>query len=570
MASSLERSLYPQAGLTPTSGVQYFGNTGRGMNVDYFSQVPPAAQAPASSRPAANVNPGFSTPAASDFETPGAGFLTTPTELGFGGEGTAAPGAPGGGISPGTAAAMGGVASLGSVAAGLTGNQGLGMASGALGSMAAASQGNMGPALGMMGSVAGLSPAASAALGIAGTAMSPTGSVNSAIGSTLGGLLGSAAFGPIGAFAGSQLGAMAAPAVGVATDALATIGQVALGQVVNAFSTPNTQEQQDAIAVVDMGPTSPGTSPSSGNSDATNATGISGLGLSDTNQGPPDSGPSGVSGVSGVSGIGVGSSEGINGMDAASDAAAAANGGDSAGAGVGGVGAGDGGGGIGAGEGLADGGLIGDRPGITKRYADGGPLLAMGFADGGRIAMGAVPSNASVNERVNAILRNPKMRQNIVARAQQLMDSGELTPEEVMTMGRVAEAAMYNPSLYPQLRQFVASQGMTPLPAAYDPSVVTKIIAVSRALQQSTPAGQVPPTTAAAVSPPAPGMRKGGMIHGPGTGRSDSIGTINESTGEPVRVANGEYIIPEHVVRVKGREFFDNLLRRYADVPKEN
>jgi hypothetical protein len=162
------------------------------------------------------------------------------------------------------------------------------------------------------------------------------------------------------------------------------------------------------------------------------------------------------------------------------------------------------------------------------------------------------------------------MRESIVARAQQLMDSGELTPEEVMTMGRVAEAAMYNPSLYPQLRQFVASQGMTPLPAAYDPSVVTKIIVISRALQQSTPAGQVPPTTAASVSPPAPGMRQGGMIHGPGTGRSDSIGTINESTGEPVRVANGEYIIPEHVVRVKGREFFDNLLRRYADVPKES
>jgi len=534
MASSLERSLYPQAGLTPTSGVQYFGNTGRGMNVDYFSQRP-AAQAPATSRPAANVNPGFTTPATSDFETPGVGFLPTPTEVGFGVEGAAAPGAPGSGVSPGTAANMGGVASLGSALGAVTGNQGLSQASGALGSVAAATQGNMGPAMGMMGSLSGLSPAASAALGIAGTAMSPAGSVNSAIGSTLGSMLGSAAFGPIGGIVGSQLGSMAAPAVGVATDAMATIGQVALGTIANALSTPNTQAQQDAIAVVDMGPTSPGTSPTSGNSDATNATGITGLGLGDTNQGPPDGGPS---------------------------AAAAAGGG--------GIGAGNAGGGIGAGEGLADGGLIGDRPGITKRYADGGPLLAIGYADGGRIAMGAVPSNASVNDRVNAILRNPKMRESIVARAQQLMDSGELTPEEVMTMGRVAEAAMYNPSLYPQLRQFVASQGMTPLPAAYDPSVVTKIIVVSRALQQSTPAGQVPPTTAASVSPPAPGMRQGGMIHGPGTGRSDSIGTINESTGEPVRVANGEYIIPEHVVRVKGREFFDNLLRRYADVPKES
>jgi hypothetical protein len=31
-------------------------------------------------------------------------------------------------------------------------------------------------------------------------------------------------------------------------------------------------------------------------------------------------------------------------------------------------------------------------------------------------------------------------------------------------------------------------------------------------------------------------------------------------------VANEEYIIPAHVVRAKGREFFDNLLRRYHDV----
>jgi hypothetical protein len=274
----------------------------------------------------------------------------------------------------------------------------------------------------------------------------------------------------------------------------------------------------------------------------------------------------GTTGPGSATGVGVGSAEGINGMDAASDAASAAGAstGDSSGdsGGVSGVGS--------DGIGFANGGMIGERPGITKRYADGGPLLAMGFAGGGRIAMGAVPSNASVNDRVNAILCNPQMRQSIVARAQQLMDSGELTPEEVTTMGRVAEAAMYNPSLYPQLRQFVAAQGMTPLPAAYDPSVVTKIIATARALAQSTPAGQVPPTSAAAVTPAAPGMNRGGMIRGPGTGRSDSIGTVNETTGEPVRVANGEYIIPEHVVRAKGQEFFDNLLRRYADVPKES
>jgi len=63
-------------------------------------------------------------------------------------------------------------------------------------------------------------------------------------------------------------------------------------------------------------------------------------------------------------------------------------------------------------------------------------------------------------------------------------------------------------------------------------------------------------------------MANGGFLQGPGTGRSDSIGTINESSGQPVKVANGEYVIPKHVVDAKGRDFFDSLLRRYSEVPK--
>jgi hypothetical protein len=227
----------------------------------------------------------------------------------------------------------------------------------------------------------------------------------------------------------------------------------------------------------------------------------------------------------------------------------------------------------------ADGGLATSdgferpMPGITQRYMDGGmvsgqPLLAMGYADGGTIGMGSKPTPAIVNKRVDAMLRDPQARQAMLARPQQLMASGELTPDEVTTMARVAEAAMYNPELYPQLRQFVAQQGMTPLPATFDQSVIMRIMAIARALQAETPAGQVPSMDQAQMQRPVPGDGNGGYLQGPGTGRSDSIGTVNETTGEPVKVANGEYVIPAHVVRAKGREFFDNLLRRYSDVPK--
>jgi hypothetical protein len=234
----------------------------------------------------------------------------------------------------------------------------------------------------------------------------------------------------------------------------------------------------------------------------------------------------------------------------------------------------------------ADGGLATSNgfmrptPGITQRYNNGGmvnstpssgggaALLTMGYADGGMVGMNGKPAPAMVQKRVDMILRDPEARQALLARPQQLMASGELTPEEVTTMARVAEAAMFNPELYPQLRAFVAEQGMTPLPPAYDPMVITRVLAISKALQEETPAGQVPNTDQAQVQSPTPGEGNGGYLQGPGTGRSDSIGTVNETTGQPVKVANGEYVVPAHVVRAKGREFFDNLLRRYSDVPK--
>ena len=285
----------------------------------------------------------------------------------------------------------------------------------------------------------------------------------------------------------------------------------------------------------------------------------SGFGSSDS--GSSSGGSSSGGGRSGGGSSGGGSSGGGGGRN--SDGSSGA--GDSSGR--------SSGGGTGA-DGWKDGGMIGDMPGITQRYMDGGsvqggPMLAMGYAEGGMMGqMGGKPTPAVVNKQVDAMLRDPRARQTLLARPQQLMASGELTPDEVTTMGRVAEAALYSPELYPQLRSFVAQQGMSPLPAAFDPTVIMRIMAISRALQQATPPGQVPGTDQAQMQRPVPGDGNGGYLQGPGTGRSDSIGTVNETTGEPVKVANGEYVIPAHVVRAKGREFFDNLLRRYSDVPK--
>jgi hypothetical protein len=66
----------------------------------------------------------------------------------------------------------------------------------------------------------------------------------------------------------------------------------------------------------------------------------------------------------------------------------------------------------------------------------------------------------------------------------------------------------------------------------------------------------------------AQSLARGGMIQGPGTGTSDSVPAQNTSDGSAVKVSNGEYVIPARVVAAKGRDFFDGLVRKYADVPK--
>ena len=55
--------------------------------------------------------------------------------------------------------------------------------------------------------------------------------------------------------------------------------------------------------------------------------------------------------------------------------------------------------------------------------------------------------------------------------------------------------------------------------------------------------------------------RGGGKIKGPGTGRSDSVRATVDGTNKPVRLSAGEFIIPAHVVRKKGDQFFNQLIR---------
>lgn len=222
--------------------------------------------------------------------------------------------------------------------------------------------------------------------------------------------------------------------------------------------------------------------------------------------------------------------------------------------------------------GYADGGQVG----LTgPMYGDvnqaPASLAQMGFASGGGVGLGA-PGGSMGPEQMQSqlaqMVRDPRTQQVVQQMVGAAMQSGELTPEELITVGRIAEASMHNPSLYPQLRQFAVQNGMSPLPEAFDPRVILTLMAASKIMGRTQP-GQVPPTDVAQMQNPN-GMSNGGFLQGPGTGRSDSIGTVEQTTGKPVKVANGEYVIPKHVVDAKGKDFFDKMLRQYAQLtPQE-
>jgi len=557
MASLLEQTTVPTRGVGLTSGVDYFGDVGRRQQVSL--PVPQQQQAPL--RPPQNLTPAAPSLQVADTRAMNAGFQEPAPEPGFSG-GDNFTGAED--VSPnpnlGEAIDAMGMAARGAQAFGVLGeNRGLYEAGSTLGRGVNVINAVTDP------SARNLAPfaldAANVSPPLGGAVMGAINDPNTARGAVVGGL---------------TAAAYAANPVLGAVDVLGNFGQAAFGVPAGDRVTLGNLGRQAYDYV--------GSNLSAGAQYGVTPFGEQGRALAEQERGLPPASPSRGFSTSAVYDrtyntpemMGPRQSEAFDYNQAGGyDPSSGQSYGESVGMGgdygySGYSGGGDGGDGP---DGWKDGGMIGDTPGLTKRYNNGGmvsgqPLLSIGYADGGTIGMGSKPTPAIVNKRVDAMLRDPQARQAMLARPQQLMASGELTPDEVTTMARVAEASLYNPELYPQLRQFVAQQGMTPLPATFDQSVIMRIMAIARALQAETPAGQVPGMDQAQMQPPVPGMKNGGYLRGPGTGRSDSIGTVNETTGEPVKVANGEYVIPAHVVRAKGREFFDNLLRRYSDVPK--
>ena len=176
---------------------------------------------------------------------------------------------------------------------------------------------------------------------------------------------------------------------------------------------------------------------------------------------------------------------------------------------------------------------------------------APGLAPPGAISQSLSPEQIPM-EVQRFVQQNPQQVQQMVAALQQLIQSGGVTVEELNMMVQMAQAAAQNPALYPQLRQIAIQRGLAgpeEISEQFDSGLIFTLLLMGAALQSG---GMMPGQM--------PSLKKGGML------------SKKESDDEAViaQLHEGEYVIPAHIVRAKGTEFFDKMLSSYKQESDES
>jgi hypothetical protein len=147
------------------------------------------------------------------------------------------------------------------------------------------------------------------------------------------------------------------------------------------------------------------------------------------------------------------------------------------------------------------------------------------------------------------VQQHPQQVQKIQMVIQQALQSGQMTQQQLNMMVQLATVALQNPEMYPQLRKLAIQNGLATeqdISQQYDQGLLFILVTVGQSLQAG---GQQPPR-------PIPSMKAGGHIPNQGTAKSDPV---------VIQAHEGEYVIPAHIVKAKGTEFFDSLLKKYAE-----
>lgn len=212
---------------------------------------------------------------------------------------------------------------------------------------------------------------------------------------------------------------------------------------------------------------------------------------------------------------------------------------------------------------FADGGVVSPD---SAGPAPGGPGLQLGAPApaGGMTPPPAAAPAAQINpEQFQAELQrfmqaHPQQVKQIAEVVQSALQSGQLSMQEFNLAVQLAVAAAQNPSLWPKLRQLAIQKGLATeqqIPQQYDQSLVYSLILAGQALQHSggDPTAQAQPTI---PQGPSQQLAAGGGVIPPAAAAKAS----EKADNVHIAVSGGEYVIPAHVVRQKGTDFFDKMI----------
>lgn len=185
------------------------------------------------------------------------------------------------------------------------------------------------------------------------------------------------------------------------------------------------------------------------------------------------------------------------------------------------------------------------------------------------VGQGGTMSPQMLEMQVNQFAtQHPQQVEAIRVAIQQVMQTGELTQQELNMIVQLATVAAQNPEMYPYVRKFAIQNGIATeqdLPPQYDQGLVFVLLLAARAIQADLGGQNMmqggspamaggPEISASQVSSGViPSMAKGGMT--PDSKKADGSVLINAH--------EGEYVIPANVVKMKGKEFFDSLVEKY-------
>lgn len=206
-----------------------------------------------------------------------------------------------------------------------------------------------------------------------------------------------------------------------------------------------------------------------------------------------------------------------------------------------------------------------NRPTFIPSYEAGGMIGAggmpapMGIGVNPSVQAGQPMDYQMLEMNINQFMsQHPQQVKQIQDVLMQLIQSGQLSQQELNMVAQLATVAAQNPEMYPYVRQFAIQQGIVTeqdLPQQYDQGLVFVLLLAARAAQQMMGGQNMMQggSPAMAGGPAVPSMKVGGEV--PQSRKSDGSVLINAH--------EGEYVIPKNVVEMKGKEFFDNLVEKY-------